>query len=136
MTMARYYPAIIEPAAEGFGIFFPDVPGCTSTGATVQEAARNAEEALQAHFDLAAEHNDSIPVPSELDAIKVDADVVEAARVLVRVEVPGRSVRVDITLPEELLAAVDRYAAQTGYTRSGLLAQAVRERMQRDREAA
>jgi metal-responsive CopG/Arc/MetJ family transcriptional regulator len=45
-------------------------------------------------------------------------------------------VRVDITLPEELLAAVDRYAAQTGYTRSGLLAQAVRERMQRDREAA
>ncbi|HME22660.1 MAG TPA: type II toxin-antitoxin system HicB family antitoxin [Acetobacteraceae bacterium] len=42
----------------------------------------------------------------------------------------------NITLPEELLAAVDRYAARSGYTRSGLLAQAVRERMRRDREVA
>jgi metal-responsive CopG/Arc/MetJ family transcriptional regulator len=49
---------------------------------------------------------------------------------------PGRSVRVNITLPEDLLAAVDRYAARTGHTRSGLLAQAVRERMERDRDAA
>ena len=134
--MARYYPAIVEPAAEGFGVFFPDVPGCTSAGATVQEAARNAEEALQAHFDLAAEHGDPIPDPSELDAIHAEPDVVEAARVLVRVEMPERSVQVDITLPEELLAAVDRYAARTGYTRSGLLAEAIRERMRRDQEAA
>jgi predicted RNase H-like HicB family nuclease len=133
--MARYYPAIIEPASDGYGVFFPDVPGCTSAGATVQEAARNAEEALQAHLDLAVEHGEAIPAPSELDAIALDADVVEAARVLVRAEVPGRSVRVNITLPEELLAAVDRYAARSGYTRSGLLAQAVRERMRRDREA-
>jgi len=102
---------------------------------TLHEAARNAEEALQAHLDLAAEHGEKIPEPSELGAIKPEADVAEAARILVRVETPGRSVRVNITLPEELLAAVDRYAARTGFTRSGLLAQAVRERMQRDREA-
>ena len=134
--MARYYPAIIEPALDGYGVYFPDVPGCTSAGATVQEAARNAEEALQAHLDLTVEHGELIPEPSELDAIVAEAGVVEAARVLLRAEVPGRSVRVNITLPEELLAAVDRYAARSGYTRSGLLAQAVRERMQRDREAA
>jgi predicted RNase H-like HicB family nuclease len=106
LTMARYYPAIIEPASEGYGVFFPDVPGCTSAGVTVQEAARNAEEALQAHLDLAAERGEAIPPPSELDAIARDAAVVEAARVLVRAEVPGRSVRVNTTLPEELLAAV------------------------------
>ena len=134
--MARYYPAIIEPALDGYGVYFPDVPGCTSAGATVQEAARNAEEALQAHLDLTVEHGEIIPEPSELDAIVAEAGVVEAARVLLRAEVPGRSVRVNITLPEELLAAVDRYAARSGYTRSGLLAQAVRERMERDREAA
>ena len=134
--MARYYPAIIEPAEQGYGVFFPDVPGCTSAGATVQQAARNAEQALQAHLDLTAEHGEAVPEPSELDAIVLDPDTVEAARVLVRADIPGRSVRVNITLPEELLAAVDRYAARTGYTRSGLLAQAVRERMQRDREAA
>ena len=85
---------------------------------------------------LAADHGDAIPEPSELDVIAADPDVVEAARALVRADVPGRSVRVNITLPEDLLAAVDRYAACTGHTRSGLLAQAVRERMERDRDAA
>ena len=85
--MARYYPAIIEPASEGYGVYFPDVPGCTSAGATVQEAARNAEEALQAHLDLTAEHGEIIPAPSELDAIVAEPGVVEAARVLVRAEV-------------------------------------------------
>jgi predicted RNase H-like HicB family nuclease len=134
--MVCHYTAIIEPASEGYGVFFPDVPGCTSAGATVHEAARNAEEALQAHIDLAAEHGETIPESSELDAIVAEPNVVEAARVLVRADVPGRLVQVNITLPEELLVAVDRYAARTGHTRSGLLAQAVRERMERDGDVA
>jgi predicted RNase H-like HicB family nuclease len=131
--MPSYYPAIIEFAAEGFGVFFPDLPGCTTAGTTMQEAARNAEDALQAHIDLAAEHRESIARPSEIDAITVDADIREAARILVRAELPGRSVRVNITLPEELLKAIDQYAARTGYSRSGLLAQAAREHMRQGR---
>ncbi len=134
--MPRYFPAIIEKAAEGFGVFFPDLPGCTSAGTTVQDAALNAEEALQAHIDLSVEHGETIPEPSEIDRIAVDPDVVEVARILVRAEPPGRAVRVNITIQEDLLAAVDRHAARTGYSRSGLLAQAVRERMRRDRDAA
>lgn len=133
--MVRYYPAVIEQAKDGFGVFFPDLPGCTSAGASLQEAARNAEEALQAHVDLTAEHGEALPEPSDLDAIVAEPDVVEVARILVRADLPGRSVRVNITLPEELLTAIDRYAARTGHTRSGLLALAVRERMQRDRDA-
>lgn len=105
----RYYPAIIERGSSGFGVFFPDLPGCTSFGETVQVAARNAEEALQSHIELSAEHGDTVPVPSDLDAIQVDADIEEVARALVRVEMPGRAVRVNITLPEDLLAAVDRH---------------------------
>jgi predicted RNase H-like HicB family nuclease len=100
LTMVCYYPAIIEPASEGYGVFFPDVPGCTSAGATVQEAALNATVALQAHLDLAAEHSEAIPTPSELDAIMLDPGVVEAARVLVRVDVSARTL-------EELLRGYD-----------------------------
>ena len=132
----RYFPAIIEKSSDGYGVFFPDLPGCTSAGATVQEAALNAEEALQAHINLSVEHGDAIPEPSTLGQIAVDPDVVEAARVLVRADPPGRTVRVNITMPEDLLAAVDRYAVRTGYSRSGLLAQAVRERMRRDQATA
>jgi predicted RNase H-like HicB family nuclease len=134
--MVRYYPAIIEQAEDGYGMFFPGLPGCTSAGVSLQEAARNAEEALQAHIDLTAEHGEAPPEPSDLDHVATEPDVVEVGRILVRAELPGRSVRVNITLPEELLSALDRYAARTGHTRSGLLAQAVRERMQRDSNAA
>lgn len=42
---------------------------------------------------------------------------------LVRVEVPGRSVRLNITLDEGLLAAIDRVAPN----RSGFLADAARQ---------
>lgn len=125
----RYYPAVVERSTSGFGVFFPDVPGCVSAGDTIEDAARNAEEALQAHLELSAEHGEAPPDPSDLDAVQVDADIEEAARILVRAEVPGRAVRVNITIPEDLLAAVDRYAKAQGFSRSGLLAQAVREKL-------
>jgi predicted RNase H-like HicB family nuclease len=125
--MVRFYWAIIERGSDGFGVFFPDVPGCTSAGETAQEAAINAEEALQGHLALALEHGEALPDASDVDGIVHDPDVEEVARVLVRFDVPARAVRVNITLPEDLLQEVDRYAKGNGFTRSGLLAQAVRE---------
>ena len=127
-----FYPAVIEAAADGgYGVFFPDLPGCTSGGDTLQEAARNAEEALQAHVELSVEHGEALPLSSDLAAIAADPNVHEAARLLVRVEMPGRAVRVNITMLEGLLAEADNYARRMGLTRSGLLAEAVRERMRR-----
>ncbi len=134
MTIA-YYPAIVERGADGFGVYFPDLPGCTSAGDSLQEAARNAEAALQGHVEVSAEHGEDLPPPSPLDVIAVEAGISEAARLLVRVELPDRAVQVNITMPKDLLAAVDRYAQRMGYTRSGLLAQTVRERLQQDSEA-
>jgi len=135
MTVA-YYPAIIERGANGFGVFFPDLPGCTSAGDTLQDAAKGAEEALQGWIDVSAEHGDAIPPPGTLDTIPADPDVDEAARVLVRADLPDKAARVTITLPESLLAEADLYAERMGFTRSGLLAQALRERMRRDRGGA
>ncbi|MGN6270880.1 MAG: type II toxin-antitoxin system HicB family antitoxin [Sphingomonas sp.] len=117
-----HYPAIVERAGAGYSVFFPDLPGCTSAGDTIQEAARNAEEALAGHLIVSAEHGDAIPDPSELDAVSIDEDVVEAARLLVRAERPGKAVRVNVTLDEGLLAAIDQVARN----RSGFLADAAR----------
>jgi predicted RNase H-like HicB family nuclease len=84
----RHYPAIVEgDARTGYSVFFPDLPGCTSGGATVQEAALHAEEALAGHLALILEAGGSVPPPSTLDALPrpIGPDVVEAARLLVRV---------------------------------------------------
>lgn len=117
-----FYPAVIERSQNGYSVFFPDLPGCTSAGRTLQEAAVNAEEALGGHLLVSAQHGDAVPEPSDLDAIEPDAAIVEAARVLVRAERPGRVVRLNITLDEGLVAAIDRVAKN----RSGFLADAAR----------
>jgi predicted RNase H-like HicB family nuclease len=105
-----YFPAIIERGARGFGVIFPDLPGCTSAGRTVQEAARNAEEALSGHLVAMADYGDPIPEPGELDTLKADPEIEEAARILVRAERPGRKVRINVMLDEGLVSAIDAVA--------------------------
>jgi len=86
----RHYPAIIEgDARTGYSVFFPDLPGCTSGGQTLQVAALNAEEALAGHVDLMLQAGETLPEPSLLDTLPrpVEPDVVEAGRLLVRVRV-------------------------------------------------
>lgn len=117
-----YYPAVIERGAEGFGVFFPDLPGCVSAGVTIQEAALGAEEALNGHLAVSAEHGDDIPAPSDIDAIERDPDVDEVARILVRGERPGRAVRIQVSIDDGLLARIDRVAKN----RSRFLADAAR----------
>lgn len=117
-----HYPAIIERAGDGYSVFFPDLPGCTSAGATLQEAALGAEEALSGHLAVSIEHGDPVPAPSDLDVIERDPDVEEVARILVRGERPGRAVRVQVSIDEGLLARIDRVASN----RSRFLADAAR----------
>ncbi len=120
-----YYPAIIERAGASYSVFFPDLPGCTSGGDSLQEAAENAEEALEGHLAVSSEHGDAIPAPSELDAIERDPEIDEAARILVRAEKPGKSVRIQITIDDGLLARIDRRS----HNRSAFLAEAARARL-------
>jgi predicted RNase H-like HicB family nuclease len=121
-----YYPAIVERSSEGYGVFFPDLPGCTSAGATLQDAALNAEEALAGHLLVTLEHGEALPEPSNLDAVEHDPEVDEVARILVRGERPGKSVRLNITMDEGLVAAIDRAAPN----RSGFIAEAARAALQ------
>lgn len=86
----RHYPAIVEgDARTGYSVFFPDLPGCTSGGGTLQQAALNAEQALAGHVDLMLQAGERLPEPSVLDTLPqpIEPDVVEAARLLVRVRV-------------------------------------------------
>jgi predicted RNase H-like HicB family nuclease len=125
------YPAIIERAGEGFSVFFPDLPGCTSWGATVTEAALNAEEALDGHLLVSVQHGDEVAGPSALEDIEQDPEVAEVARLLVRADKPGKAVRLNITMDECLVAAIDRVAKN----RSGFLSDAARAALAAKREA-
>ena len=117
-----YYPAIVERGRRGFGVFFPDLPGCTSAGDTLTEAAINAEEALAGHLIVAEQYGDPIPEPSPFETIQGDSEVDEVARLLVRAERPGKAKRINIMMDESLIEAIDRIASN----RSGFLSDAAR----------
>lgn len=117
-----HYTAIVERAEAGFSVFFPDLPGCTSAGPTVTEAAVNAELALDEHLQISAEEGFEVADPSEPQDIAHDPDVNEVARILIRADLPGKAVRLNITLDESLVASIDRVAKN----RSGFLAEAAR----------
>ena len=57
-----HYVAIIEDAGpdHAIGVWFPDLPGCTSGGDDIDEAVRNAPEALELY---AENHGKLLPRP-------------------------------------------------------------------------
>jgi predicted RNase H-like HicB family nuclease len=117
-----YYPAVIDRSASGFGVSFPDFPGCIAAGATVQEAAVNAEAALAMHLDGMRADKDAIPQPSSLDAIEDVEGADDLARVMVRAELPGQFTRIQVTIENGVLAAIDAVATN----RSAFLTDAAR----------
>jgi len=57
----RRYAVIIEKTATGFGAYVPDLPGCVSTGRTVEETQQNIREAIEFHLDGMREDGSPIP---------------------------------------------------------------------------
>lgn len=76
-----------------------------------------------------------IPAASGLDRIARDREVDEVARILVRADVPdapSRAVRINVTVPENLLREIDRFAEGRGLTSSGFLAAAAQRALARE----
>lgn len=122
----RHYIALIHKDADSdFGVSFPDVPGCVSAGSTLDEARSMATEALAGHLRLMREGGEDWPEPSSLETIMSERENQDAVAFLVSMEDKAAKVlRVNITMPENELAAVDMYAKRVGYTRSNFLRKA------------
>jgi predicted RNase H-like HicB family nuclease len=128
--MADYIALIHKDADSEFGVSFPDLPGCVSVGATMQEARANAEEALALHVEGMIEDGEPVPPPSTLDQVMADPANRDGAVIVMPLKTAApRTVRVNITLPENTLRDIDAYAEAHGFTRSGLLAQAAKRLM-------
>jgi predicted RNase H-like HicB family nuclease len=67
-----HYVAIAEGAV---GIWFPDIPGCLSAGDDIDEALRNAQEALALYADSQAKEGRALPAPRTVSALRADPTV-------------------------------------------------------------
>jgi predicted RNase H-like HicB family nuclease len=115
------YPAIFEKSPEGFGVWFPDIDGCTSSGDSIEEAAANAAEALAFWFEDA---KDAPAASSFKNAVERAAGEIV---MLIQTRIPERVERVNISLTDSTLAIADQMAAEMGTTRSGLFSKLVHD---------
>ena len=131
--MTAYIGMLRKEKNSDFGVDFPDFPGCVTAGRTLDEARRMAAEALAFHIDGMREDGQDIPPPSSLEAVMAERRNEGAVAVLVDLpEKPERALRINVTLPEDLVRSIDRVAAN----RSRFLAAAARDRLRRQRKSA
>jgi len=127
----RHYIGLIQKDADSdFGVSFPDFPGVITAGTTLDHARSMAEEALTLHVKGLMEDGEAIPAPSSLEEVMADPDNRSGVAILVSVKTEQpKVVRVNVTLPGDVLEQIDDYAEAHGFTRSGLLTQAAKKLM-------
>jgi predicted RNase H-like HicB family nuclease len=90
-----HYIAIIEDAGPdcAVGVWFPDLPGCTSAGDDIDEALRNAPEALELYAESIETDGKRMPHPRTLTELKVDPEVADDIRtnMVALIELPARA---------------------------------------------
>ena len=58
------YLIVIEKSETGFSAYSPDLPGCVSTGTTIEETEKNMREAIEFHIEGLKEEGYDIPQPT------------------------------------------------------------------------
>jgi predicted RNase H-like HicB family nuclease len=124
--MANYIAIVHKDPRSDFGVSFPDFPGCITAGSTIDEAKDMAHDALSLHIKGMLEDSENIPTPSKLEDIMDDPQYSDAVVILVVSvsEAKPRSVRVNITVPEDMLRKIDNVAKKRGMSRSSFLVHA------------
>lgn len=122
------YLAILEPSTDGFGVYFPDLPGCISFGTTIEDARNNATEALELHIYGMEKDSATLPEPSKsfpLEELSSDNIIVSITIFpdVVRNEMDNKRVKTNVTIP----AWLKEIAEERGVNYSRLLETALIE---------
>jgi predicted RNase H-like HicB family nuclease len=135
--MANYIAVVHKDAKSDFGVSFPDFPGCITAGSSIDEAKDMAHDALSLHIKGMMEDGENIPTPSKLEDIMDNPDYSNAAAILIVSvsESKPRSVRVNITVPEDMLRKIDTIAKKRGMSRSSFLVHAAQNAITSNRDS-
>lgn len=115
-----------------FGVVVPDIPGCFSAGDTLDEALRQAKEAIDFHLEGLVEDGDDIPVASHVQTHASNPEYAGFIWAVVDIDINqylGKAEKINVTLPASLITRIDRFVStHPEYkTRSGFLASAALE---------
>lgn len=120
------YAVLIDGKPGAYGVVFPDLPGCTAMGATLDEALYAASDAAAVWARVLEADGGTVPAPREFTELRKDTEVqvaIEEGAVWASVPLvrEGRPVKANLSLDSEVLVQIDRAADRHGRTRSGMV---------------
>ena len=126
----RVYPAFIARDGNGFGVSFPDLPGCLTCADTPEEALANAKEALEGFIYFSEKDGDVLPAPTPFEKLSApkgaSVALISARMDLVRAQQENISVTKSITLP----AWLNKIAMEAKVNFSQVLQEALKRKLQ------
>lgn len=130
------FPVVIHKDHDSdYGVTVPDLPGCFSAGATMDEALDKVTEAIEGHVEILFEEGDALPEPQSMEYHKQNPDYVDGVWAFVEVdtiELMGKTERFNVTLPSLLVKRVDEYLTNNATiyrSRSDFLAKIAADRL-------
>ncbi|MGK0271063.1 MAG: putative RNase H-like HicB family nuclease [Cocleimonas sp.] len=106
------YPIAIEMGDDehAYGVAVPDIQGCFSAGDTLDEAVKNAKEAIEGHLEILAEMGQLPPEAASLADWSKVKEYSGWAWAVVEINIEpymGKSSKLNVTLPKLLAKKID-----------------------------
>jgi len=108
--------AVVEKSNDGYGVFYPDLPGCISFGNNLEEVEKNAKEALELHIYGMEKDGDILPTPSKI----VDEEHIQDGCIVLMISVfpdmvknilDSKRVKTNTTIPQWLKDMAEKQGA-------------------------
>jgi predicted RNase H-like HicB family nuclease len=125
------YPIVIHKDPEtSYGVTVPDLPGCFSAGESIEDALKNAVEAIECHVEGILLDNEDLPVGKTIEEYLAEPEYQGGTWAIVDVDISklgGETQRINISIAERILRKIDTFANNTHKTRSKFLTDAALE---------
>ena len=128
------YPVVIHKDADSdYGASFPDLPGCVTAGATINETLQAAVEAAELYLEDMLLDGEPLSKAGTVDDYFTHPDYADAifwSTVAIDItKLNGNTKRINITVPERSLAIIDKYAQSHNQSRSAFMVAATLEKI-------
>ncbi len=117
-----------------FGVMVPCLPGCFSAGDTMEAAIENAQEAITMYIEDLLERGEPVPRSHPLDVVNAKKKAGDWIAVRIDVKeayISTKAARVNVTIPEGVLAMIDDAAGKEHKNRSAFLTEAALEKIKK-----
>ena len=78
--MTLEYAVVYEQTPNNYSAYVPDLPGCVTTGQTLEEVERNMREAIAFHIESLREYGEPVPEPRTSTGVVKVAEPLAAGR--------------------------------------------------------